>query len=496
MSYNGSDLERRKQQFLDRLPNTWELVGEYKNSTTRTLFRHKVCGEVYEKTPFVILQNPNRCQFCNRKRLMMTDEEFRNKCSDKLDSYELMDVYAGFHSKIRIRHKECGRVFEQTPCTFLHAKGGCPYCKNKLISDSHTLTTEEFWAKLGDKTDEYELLSEYTGAKNKIRVRHRCGNEFEVIADNFARGSRCKQCKYSTGEGQVYKFVKSICPDAEQGITNILPGRFELDIYIPSKQIAIEYDGLRYHTVEHFEKQKRSWELCSPKGLHLWKTNECLRRGIRLIHIFEDEWSNEREIVEDKLRSILNSPMPSIFARKTSVSIVSRKEARAFLEDNHIQGASRSKLYVGLEFEGRLVAIQGFSELRSGLGGKSGEWELQRYVTKNNTKVVGGFSKCLKYFERQYQPIKIISYGDIRWVDQRNNVYLKNGFVDINHSLPSYSYVKGNKRYHRFGFRKEAIRQKFPDIYNSSKTERQMMRDAGYERIYDCGVIRYEKVTP
>ena len=91
----------------------------------------------------------------------------------------------------------------------------------------------------------------------------------------------------------------------------ILNGK-ELDIYIPNKKLAIEYDGLVWHS-EKFNKQ---WDY------HLMKTLECEKQGIRLIHIFEDEWLEHKEIVKAKLKHILgyDNDLPKVFARKCVVN--------------------------------------------------------------------------------------------------------------------------------------------------------------------------------
>ncbi|MBR4316364.1 MAG: hypothetical protein IKP65_05310 [Alphaproteobacteria bacterium] len=70
-------------------------------------------------------------------------------------------------------------------------------------------------------------------------------------------------------------FIKSIYPYdiIENDKTMIKP--YELDIYIPEKQVAIEFDGIYWHNEEN-----------KPKNYHLMKTELCEEKGIHLIHIF------------------------------------------------------------------------------------------------------------------------------------------------------------------------------------------------------------------
>lgn len=60
--------------------------------------------------------------------------------------------------------------------------------------------------------------------------------------------------------------------------------------------------------------------------------------------------------------------------------------------------------------------------------------------------------------------------------------------------IVSYWWVKPPKRWHKSTLRKVRIKNKFPDIYSHDKTEAQMASEAGFKRIYDCGLMRYRKV--
>lgn len=486
-----------REEFIAKLNSDWELVGEYKNVKTPALFRHNKCGHVYMKTPSVVLAKPDSCRFCNKQNLTMSKAELEKKIKDKIDRYEILSDPMGWDKPITIRHKTCGNTFEQRLGVFVKSEEGCPFCYRSVIAQKAAMTHEEFVEKLGDRAKEYEFITKYHRAHEKITVKHRCGNVFEITPDSMLRGGRCKACKYSSGEGDLFNEIKKIFPSAEQGNRTILPDKREVDVYIPELKVAIEYDGLRYHTVEHFVgDQRRKWSYAFASNYHLWKTNECYKKGVRLIHIYEDEWLNSREIVLDMLKAIGRAECDKVYARLTKAMFIAKEEACQFLDNNHIQGRVRAEYYVGLYQGDLLVAVQAYSKLRKGAGGQgSVDWELTRYATKSGYSVIGGFSKCLAFFKRQINTEKIVSYGDLRYIDRDNNVYLKNGFKQTRVNGPTYDYVKGNKRWHRFNFRKEVIAKRFAWVYDSRKTEREMMLELGYERIYNCGTIRYEYIA-
>lgn len=130
-------------------------------------------------------------------------------------------------------------------------------------------------------------------------------------------------------------------------------------------------------------------------------------------------------------------------------------------------------------------------------GTKKGEYELKRFCIKSDIILPGAASKLLKYFIKNYDVNKIISFADIRWTgDKENNLYTNIGFKLNKILSPDYFYYNSKidkyKRFHKFGFGKKSIQKKFPNIYNPNLTEWQMMQKLGYDRIWDCGKFKYE----
>lgn len=76
----------------------------------------------------------------------------------------------------------------------------------------------------------------------------------------------------------------------------------ELDIYVPSKNVAFEMNGLYQHS-DIFKKRR----------YHALKTRSCEKAGIHLFHIFEDEWKKKPEQVKMMLKSILTEDSKHAF---------------------------------------------------------------------------------------------------------------------------------------------------------------------------------------
>ena len=306
--------------------------------------------------------------------------------------------------------------------------------------------------------------------------------EFLQTPDAHIHGSGCQICSKSksTGEEEILKYLKEICYETiETRNRNILKPQ-ELDIYIPSKKIAIEFDGLRWHS-ELFIKDN---------NYHLHKTEQCKNNGIMLLHIFEDEWIYHKDIVKEKLKHILkiDNNKKKIYARNCYIKEISKKEAKQFLLKYHIQGYSKSTIEYGAFFENELIGVMQFKKINN-----KNEWELTRFASNYNYICCGIGGKLFSYFVKNYNPEYVKSFADRRWtIDEENNLYTKIGFKLFKTLSPDYKYINvknQQKRIHKFNFRKQILHKKYG--FPLTMTESEMTKQLGYYKIYDCGLIKY-----
>lgn len=253
----------------------------------------------------------------------------------------------------------------------------------------------------------------------------------------------------------------------------------ELDIYIPSKQIAIECNGVYSHS----SKYKTS-------SYHIQKYKACKLQNIQLLNIWEDWIKTKPQIIESILLNKLGICNNTIYARKTIIKEIDSKICNQFLDANHIQGRSVATVRLGLYYKDELVSIMTFSPPRVNMGGKNHkqQWELVRFCNKLNTRVIGGASKLLKYFIKTYSPKSIVSFSMNDISD--GNLYKMLGFETDENISQSYWYIepKTMKRYHRSSFTKhEIVKKGWKDKIDNSWTEKQAMAEQGYFCIYDTG---------
>lgn len=217
-----------------------------------------------------------------------------------------------------------------------------------------------------------------------------------------------------------------------------------------------------------------------------------------LLIIFEDEFINNKDILLSKLKHILiDDNNKTIYARKTSIKEISYQDKVKFLKTNHIQGACNSKINLGAYYNDVLIAVMTFSKPRilmsKNINKNAKDYELVRFATDINYKIIGVAGKLLAYFKNNFDWNSIYSYADKRW--SKGNLYEKLGFKMIVNNQPEYYYIINGRRKHRWGFRKDAIKQKFPNVYNLDKTEYEMMIEIGIDKIYDCGTLKYQIIN-
>ena len=298
------------------------------------------------------------------------------------------------------------------------------------------------------------------------------GHEFQISSSNYHSRLKnnlplCTVC-YPIGDNRSIKekelsdYIKSIY--VGEVIESYRDG-LEIDIYLPELKLGFEFNGLYWHSEEWKEK-----------NYHLNKTLYFKERGIRIIHIWEDDWDNKRFIIESQIRNWLGLTQNKIYARKCTISLLKNDICRDFLNINHIQGNDKSSLKIGLLYNNELVSVMTFDRFEGRKKMGDNEWNLSRFCNLLDTNVIGGASKLLKYFVKNYNPKRIISYADKDW--SIGNLYFKLNFNLKYETKPDYKYLVGDKRIHKSRFRKSKT-----GISESN---------LDYNKIWDCGKMKFE----
>jgi hypothetical protein len=386
--------------------------------------------------------------------------------------------YINMHTKVCIIDPVFGEYW-QDPASHLK---GCGHPKKP--KKPQNLTLEEFIERAksvhGDRYDYSKTI--YKTYRDKVTIICPKHGEFEQTAENHLYGKGCPKCgnHYSKFEDDI---VNTLGIKAIKHEHKILKGK-EIDVYFHEKKIGIEFNGLKWHT---------EWFAGKGKHYHQEKTDKCREKGIRLIQIFEDEYKN-KDLVITKLKHILGicDNLPKIYGRKCEVKEIGKEECDVFLNNYHIQGKSDASVRFGAFYEGKLIGVMSFKK------DGADKWELVRFASDYNYICCGVGGKLFSKFIKDYSPIRVKSFADRRWtINYEDNLYTKLGFHFEYITEPEYRYFKQDvdrlKRFHKFGFRKKALVSKFGKEcnLNMSMTETEMAKKLGYDRIWDCGLLKY-----
>ncbi len=312
-----------------------------------------------------------------------------------------------------------------------------------------------------------------------------CSNTFVKNIGSWNDIEDCIVCNRSVNsfEKHIESLLVSHNIVFEKHNRSLLNG-LEIDFYLPDLRIGIEIDGLYYH----------SNKFIKDKHYHINKTKMCEAQGVRLLHIFGDEFYNIKAL-NTRLKSILGLNKSKIGARKCEIRQIDSKHKSRFLSKYHLQGDLASNINYGLFYKNRLLSVMTFGNYRKSVGSNAvnNEYELYRYCTMSGVSVIGGAAKLFQAFIREFNPEKIISYADRRYTSAADSIYTKIGMTTLHTTIPNYWIVVGNKRLHRFGYRKSVLHNKLK-IFNEELTEHENLRQNNINIIYDCGSIKYEYI--
>lgn len=341
----------------------------------------------------------------------------------------------------RCSHEKYNRKFE--------------YSKEKWIEESKKIH--------GDKYD-YSKMEDHGLHRTIICPKH--GEFKQNIYNHVYLGNGCPKCviipSVSSYEEEIYNFLLGLGLkeniDFKRNDRSVITPE-ELDFYFPKLNIAIEFNGDYWHS-----------DIKKCKTYHQNKSIKCRELDINLIMLYQYQFHNKKEIIFNRLKSLLGFGR-RIFARKCIINSITFKEMKDFCNKYHIQGYSNSSYNYGLTYNNELVGVMTFGRSRF----NENMIELIRYCSNGN--IIGGASKLLYHFIRENNPTQILSYADFNW--SNGNLYEKLGFIEVSITNPDYIWIKGKDIKSRYQCQ--------------MKNENKIMRELGYLKIYRSGNIKYIK---
>ncbi len=297
-----------------------------------------------------------------------------------------------------------------------------------------------------------------------------CGHEYTPTWDNVRTGGSltcgCSSNRVSNAHCQINDYIKSLGVNTvtEHSVNNL-----KYDIFVPARNLLIEYQGLHWH----------SGETSSIRDLKKYKN--AIHNNFDFISIFEDEWLYSRHKIEQLLRNRLIQGCPtSVRPGSCEIRVLDSHKSNLFYEQYHYIGKCRSSVNYGVFYQDELIGCVSFGHPTRQ---SSHPWELVRMTGHPGFRVHGIWSKLIKRFIHEYNPSSIVSFSDNRLF--QGGVYEKIGFRLDGEIPPDYYWVKGQKRFHKSGLRKT------DEEKLTGRTETELRESQGFKKIWDLGKKRW-----
>lgn len=296
-------LANRRQKFIEKAniihDNKYDYSKvKYSGPNIPVIIYCKKCNKYFEQTPSIHLAGCG-CHSRNKHEIYTT-ETFIKKAKEihdnKFDYSET--IYINMRTKIKIKCKKCGKVFQQTPYWHLNSKN-CPICFG-----THQYTEKEIIEKAKEiHPNEYEYLGieNYKNKNSYLIIKcKKCEKIFkQKIASHFS-GSGCIHCNKSKGENKIENWLlkNNIMYEYQKRFSNCKNKNcLPFDFYLPNYNVCIEFQGQhhyesnRYFKHDTLEYRRKNDQI---------KRDYCKQNNIKLLEIkYNDD-------IEEKLMENLN----------------------------------------------------------------------------------------------------------------------------------------------------------------------------------------------
>lgn len=530
-----SEIREYPQWFIDDIydPKVKEQAKLGKlRSIQEVEFVCRTCGNVYSQLVHNHIKLSTKeqrwkgCPICLRKSRSLSVKDYRE--SKRIDFPEwFIDSLVKEEDKEKARNKSltskdkveflcpvCDKNYFQLVGNKINLvtgkqRHGCPYCSYELIGDRvrefrdrNRSFPKWFINEIFDEDDKCRAIQGRISSRDKIKFICKKGHIYyqtvqnHICIKNGSRRNGCPICSKggfrSKAELEIERYVQSLGYITEhKRFSEKNFGLFEVDVFIPEKNIGIEYNGCFYH------KTLPTMVHSKDRMYHNQKYYACKELGIRLISIFEPDWTYRKEKIKQYIKDLLTPPSNRVFARKCRVSQIDFHTANAMYEEYHLLGKTTvQSVSYGLFYNNELLSCMSFQKGRYTDQNKP-VWCLTRFVTKSGYFIVGGASKLLTEFEKEFKPSILVSYSDNDFF--QGGVYTKLGFECLGDTeCPRYFWWLEDQELKREVCQLKNLSKQYPELYEESKSikgnkEDYIMLSLGAMKVYRAGHTKWIK---
>lgn len=259
------------------------------------------CGSIFEIDLNSHIHNKRGCKYCSHRSYSYTTEEYKQKARQAHgDKYDYSKVeYKNKNTEICIICPIHGEFWIK-PDKHINAKHGCPKCAKNYKMNTNSF--KEKAIKIHGNDYDYSKV-EYFGNEKKVCIICKEHGEFWQTPHGHLSGQGCPMCheEKNINEIKLFNFLKDNINEEiiSQYKEDWLSGQ-TLDIYIPSKKIGIEYQGIQhFKPVKYFGGIKK-YEYTQQKDKE--KFEKCKANDVKLFY-----FSVEKELPNEYLDTIYSN---------------------------------------------------------------------------------------------------------------------------------------------------------------------------------------------
>lgn len=465
----------RRKDIKGNIIGNWKALDYVGEGNWR--FQCLTCGDIIECRERDI-KSGRKCRKCTHP------STFKDLTGQMINNWKVLK-YAG--NKSWVCECQCEKHTIKTIRTSRLLSGDSKSCgcKNYYYSLKTFGYTDEQIEVIINKEKFIEFIKQFSNKPTLYDIAKKLDVNYQIVVRRINELGLREYIDYNYNnshlEKEVYDWLKDeLHLNVISSDRTVLNG-LELDMYIPDKKLAIEFNGDYWHSSVHKDKY-----------YHQNKTIDCAKKGIQLIHIFEHEWichETQRKIKDIIQNSVGYNQCLNIYARKTVVTEIKMEDAKEFLNKYHLQMYCKSSIYIGCMYDNKLIGVLTFGKPRFN---SNYQYELIRLCWHPDYKVTGGTEKMFNYFVSNYKPESIVTYSDISKFT--GNVYLRLGFKPIDPMITEPNYIWIDSKLENILTRYETMKHKLVNsgLGTEEQTEDEIMESHGYMKIYDCGNIKLD----
>ena len=232
------------------------------------------------------------CPICDGKVVLEGFNDLKTSYPDIIDEWDYEknlpltpeNIMPGSHTVVWWKCRN-GHTWQASPNHRISKGRGCPCCCHNpqvLHGNNDLLTVYPEIAFEWHPIKNGSLSPSQVTANSSQRVWWKCskGHEWKTTVNHRADGSGCPKCAKSAQtsfpEQAVYFYVKQAYPDAINGYTELFNNHgMELDVYIPSMNIGVEYDGFAFHRLsKNHKRDLEKYKICKQNRVFLIRLSE------------------------------------------------------------------------------------------------------------------------------------------------------------------------------------------------------------------------------